>query len=156
MTKSEYAKYLQSAHWRERREKAIALSDGVCNECLIPRWLAEVAYEQDLHVHHYSYANLGNEEDEDLGVLCRRCHETETFGRSELKAPKASKCGVCDSTHFDYREEWCDSCRRIFDTPYLWWIAMLDDPTGDHACIADYLIFQMANRKRSERVKVPF
>jgi len=31
-------------------------------------------FRYQLDVHHLSYKNLGNEKDEDLLVVCRRCH----------------------------------------------------------------------------------
>lgn len=116
MTKTEYGKYLQSSHWRDLRKN---LLDGEgygssCARCNIPRWLAEIAYYQDLHVHHNTYANLGSEEYSDLEILCRRCHEVETFGRSELRAVKRATCEVCSAIHWDYRSELCAMCEAIF------------------------------------------
>lgn len=111
--KSDYQKYLQSAHWQQRRRDFISDMGNICEKCDIPRWLAQIAYQQDLNVHHLSYANLGHEEDCDLEALCRRCHEIETFGRSEFRAPKQAKCDICDCLHYDPYGGLCEVCRSI-------------------------------------------
>lgn len=119
MTKMEYAQYLQGPHWQELRKEAIDDAGSKCERCELPRWLAEISYDQDLHVHHKSYRSRGNEQPEDLEVLCRRCHEVETFGRSELRAPKAAECEMCGETHWDYRSDRCLSCRIPTGSPFF-------------------------------------
>jgi hypothetical protein len=113
MTKTEYKKYLQSPQWQQRRRDAIDNAGGICEKCLMPRWLAEIAYDQDLHVHHLTYANKGAELAEDLQVLCRRCHEIETFGRSELREIQPSTCELCDEFHYDRRDPYCTRCLSV-------------------------------------------
>ena len=63
----------------------------------MPRWIAVVAYDQDLNVHHASYARLGCEVDADLEALCRRCHEIETFGESKLHRVATRPCVECEN-----------------------------------------------------------
>lgn len=100
MTKSEYRQYLASAHWQEtRKEYLVGVTE--CKQCDVPRWIANIAYDQDLHVHHLSYANLGSEDYEDLEALCRRCHEIKTFGHSNLRAPKTFACANCTKPAYD-------------------------------------------------------
>ena len=111
--KVEYQKYLQSAHWQQRRKQAIEDVCHACEKCDIPRWLAQIAYEQDLNVHHLSYQNLGREEDDDLEVLCRRCHEIETFGRSDYRAPKSTRCDACGQSHWDVYGGLCQVCSAL-------------------------------------------
>jgi len=95
MTKSEYGQYLASPAWKQLRDEFIQ-ENPWCERCNIPRWLAAIAYDQDLHAHHVSYENLGTAEEEyDLASLCRRCHEIETFGKSLLKAPWSAPCNGC-------------------------------------------------------------
>lgn len=113
MTKTEYKSYLQSSEWQEKRLEAIAYGGDACARCEMPRWLAEIAYDQDLHVHHLTYANRGNESMDDLEVLCRRCHEVETFGRSELGEPKRAHCEACGDTHWNYRSNHCTVCASL-------------------------------------------
>ena len=118
MTKDEYATYLQSEHWQTLRKELLD-EIPICGRCSLPRWLAELVYGQDLHVHHKHYASLGNEEWDDLEILCRRCHEVETFGRSELRAPREAKCEACGATHWNYRSSVCATCNQVFGEPYL-------------------------------------
>ena len=111
MTKSKYREYLGSRHWQKRRKEFLDCG-RVCNRCEVPRWLSELVYDQDLHVHHLSYANLGNETDDDLEALCPRCHEIETFGRSDLKELKGHRCKECPQGMmlYDPRVDRCDFC----------------------------------------------
>ena len=122
MTKTEYAKYLASPEWKKLRNEYITECGGSCERCGLPRWLAELLYDQDVHVHHKTYANNGtNAEFGDLETLCRRCHEVETFGRSELKAPKEARCTACGQKHWDYRAKFCPQCEFMTgDTPDLY------------------------------------
>lgn len=117
MTKTQYKAYLQTPEWQARRLEAIEYGDSVCAECEIPRWLAGIAYDQDLHVHHVSYANQGNEFPEDLMVLCRRCHELETFKRTELREVKRAHCEACGGLHWDYRSKHCIICAAMREYP---------------------------------------
>jgi hypothetical protein len=116
MNKTEYRKYISSADWQERRKLFLAGKDGLgswCNRCRIPRWLASIAYDQDLHVHHKSYANIGIEKPEDLEILCKRCHEIETFSRSDLRALKVAICSVCGMEHYDVYASICEECFKL-------------------------------------------
>jgi len=119
--KSEYAKYLQSEHWQRFRKEQLAGAMD-CERCNIPRWLAEIAYDQDLHLHHLNYACLGRETHRDVEILCRRCHELETFGRSELRAPKKCKCESCGNAHYNPRYGICQTCDDVFNSPWAWWV----------------------------------
>lgn len=112
-TKTSHREYLQSAHWKAKRAEAIEWYCGECNRCQMPRWLAEIVYDQDLHVHHRTYANKGAETMADLEVLCARCHEVETFGRSELRQPKRALCEACLGAHWDYRSHYCNVCEAV-------------------------------------------
>lgn len=112
--KTEYREYLASSDWQERRRDFL-LENSRCAKCEIPRWLAEIAYDQDLNVHHLSYANLGDEDWDDLQALCRRCHEMEKFGRSDLRAPKTAICDWCSAKHWNPYDSLCARCRAERD-----------------------------------------
>jgi hypothetical protein len=114
MTKTEYAQYIASKDWRQRRKEPIADAGHKCERCELPRWIARLVYDQDLHVHHVNYKNLGDEQPEDLEVLCRRCHEIEEFGRSDFKEIKKAKCSVCHAKHWNVYSEICDICMVLF------------------------------------------
>lgn len=116
MNKTEYRQYIASSEWQEKRKEILrgnGLEGSWCNRCLVPRWLAVIAYDQDLHIHHRSYANIGNERPEDLEILCRRCHDIETFGRSDFRPIKTAKCEVCEFEHFNVYSSLCDECFRL-------------------------------------------
>jgi HNH endonuclease len=113
MTKSEYAESLKGERWQAMRRRALEASP-FCSRCHIPRWLAVIAYDQDLHCHHRTYANRGTQREiEDLAPLCRHCHELETFGRSDLRAPKSRRCGTCGAVHWNPWADYCDQCGRL-------------------------------------------
>jgi 5-methylcytosine-specific restriction endonuclease McrA len=57
------------ASWHGIRERALKRAGWCCQECGINRYQAGV-----LEVHHLTYDRLGAELDEDLRVLCRKCH----------------------------------------------------------------------------------
>lgn len=62
----DYAAYIESAAWRERRDERIRAVGGRCQLC---------NGGGELHVHHRTYARVGREFDSDLTVLCVGCHE---------------------------------------------------------------------------------
>jgi hypothetical protein len=111
MTMTEYREYIASAGWQERRRQYLLRSGTGCFRCEMPRWLVGIVYDQDLHVHHLSYANVGNEKDFDLESLCRRCHEIETFGRSELSEPRSATCELCGARHWNPYSDFCAVCK---------------------------------------------
>jgi hypothetical protein len=106
MTKTEYRAYLQSDHWRAFRLRSIEAWPN-CVNCEMPRWLAVIAYDQDLHVHHKNYRSRGRETLADVDNLCRRCHDIESFGRSDLREPKSATCQSCEAKHWN---PYCDLC----------------------------------------------
>jgi len=149
MTKTEYAEYLQSEHWQQRRKLAIAAASRKCQRCDLPRWLASLVYDQDLHVHHLNYQNVGNEQPADLEVLCRRCHEIETFGRSGCREIMQVNCPLCPVRHYDPYSDYCDACRVLLskddDAPPLayriqWWDREFEQPIWVRA-ISDAIIY---------------
>jgi hypothetical protein len=88
MTKSEYARYLETPHWenlsaKTRRERL------TCEDCGIDNYKSLALYKQRLHVHHKTYKNIGKEQPEDLILLCWACH-LKTHGRFDWEA-------LCDS-----------------------------------------------------------
>jgi hypothetical protein len=114
VTKEEYQQYLSGPEWLARRKQFLRIWN-TCNRCDLPRWLAIIAYDQDLHVHHRHYRNLGNEKPEDLEALCRRCHDIETFGRSSLRSIRAEKCPGCWGQNFDPYSDFCPRCMAVHD-----------------------------------------
>ena len=63
----EYLAYLRSPEWRERRKEFLEEENYECEEC----------GEKATQVHHLNYNSLGEEEREDVEVLCKECHENK-------------------------------------------------------------------------------
>lgn len=61
-----YKDYLQTDHWKTLRKRKLKQARYKCQIC---------SSKEDLNVHHNTYENRGCEEDEDLVVLCKQCHE---------------------------------------------------------------------------------
>lgn len=61
-----YEDYIKSDEWKKRREWALYFWEYRCSLCFS---------EDDLQVHHRTYQRLGNENLNDLIVLCKSCHE---------------------------------------------------------------------------------
>lgn len=61
-----YERYLQTDHWKYLRKRKLRQASYKCQLC---------ASKEDLSVHHNTYENRGNEKDEDLVVLCDKCHK---------------------------------------------------------------------------------
>lgn len=61
-----YRNYLKSDHWLKIREIALDLGKHECRICCSTKYL---------NVHHRTYERLGREDQDDLVVLCRKCHK---------------------------------------------------------------------------------
>lgn len=66
LCKMPYAEYLQTRHWQEKRQEALRLEKYKCHLCN--------ARGCELHVHHLTYKRRGCELQDDLMVLCDKCH----------------------------------------------------------------------------------
>lgn len=63
-----YRTYLLTDHWRLTRKYALRRAGFSCERCGV---------QSSLQVHHLTYDRIGAEDDADLEVLCRPCHEAE-------------------------------------------------------------------------------
>lgn len=63
-----YKEYLQTPHWKRKREDKLRTVGRRCQLCN--------RGSGTLDVHHRTYERLGEELDQDLTVLCRACHTT--------------------------------------------------------------------------------
>ena len=66
MNKDEYHKYLRSPEWKAKRAQVLKRADRRCEKCGNGGVV--------LHVHHLTYARIGNEHLDDLKCLCVGCH----------------------------------------------------------------------------------
>ncbi|MDP9439280.1 MAG: HNH endonuclease [Actinomycetota bacterium] len=63
-----YKEYLQTPHWKRRRQDKVRVAGYRCQLCN--------RGAVTLNVHHRTYERLGEEHDGDLTVLCSDCHNT--------------------------------------------------------------------------------
>lgn len=61
-----YSEYLQTEHWKRIRTTALDRAKNRCQVCNT---------SIGLHVHHRTYENRGDEQPEDVTVLCATCHK---------------------------------------------------------------------------------
>jgi hypothetical protein len=61
-----YQEYLQTPEWQKKRVAALSRANHRCQVC---------NSRGPLDVHHRTYERRGSEDEHDLTVLCRRCHE---------------------------------------------------------------------------------
>lgn len=80
-----YNEYLQTAWWKQRRQLYISQHESVfgkaCSACGIEDGQIAIANgnESDgiwirYHLHHLTYERIGEEQDEDLMLVCSPCH----------------------------------------------------------------------------------
>lgn len=63
-----YQDYLKSDYWKQRRLAALERAEYLCQLC---------GEHDSLEVHHLSYERLGNEDPNDLFVICKSHHWME-------------------------------------------------------------------------------
>ncbi len=88
-----YKEYLQTPHWKRKREEKVRAAGRRCQLCN--------RSSVSLNVHHRTYERLGEELDEDLTVLCRDCHSTfhkhrRLERRTKVSKPSYSRPGTVD------------------------------------------------------------
>ena len=71
-----YEGYLQSKKWANLRHRKLAYENYTCKRCGYSAF-NNYDIERTLDVHHLTYERLGDENFDDLIVLCRNCHEKE-------------------------------------------------------------------------------
>jgi len=75
LRKLNYPEYLKTWHWKRVRAGMLLLNNASCEhpECAAmgESWFGD---EDNLHVHHLTYKNLGNERFDDLSLLCKLHH----------------------------------------------------------------------------------
>jgi 5-methylcytosine-specific restriction endonuclease McrA len=68
-----YSDYRRTPEWQYRRRQMVQAAERKCQHC--------GSYSHRLNVHHRSYDRLGNEDPDDLIVLCVSCHRDLHPGR---------------------------------------------------------------------------
>jgi 5-methylcytosine-specific restriction endonuclease McrA len=64
----EYLSYLRSKEWREKRKEFLEEANYECSEC---------GEKKNLQVHHLNYDCVGEEDFDDVEVLCKECHQNK-------------------------------------------------------------------------------
>lgn len=74
---TEYYEYLKSSRWRHIKQNILYREHGnpECERCF--KLFRDRKSGEFFHLHHVTYARLGNEHPEDLMVLCDCCHAKE-------------------------------------------------------------------------------
>lgn len=84
MKRSErYLQYIHSQEWQEKRSQVFSERWYKCEKC---------GSEKNLHVHHWTYKRIFNEDLSDLFVFCNTCHDDfhkKYWTRDLLRATKA-------------------------------------------------------------------
>lgn len=70
-----YDKYLASKHWQEKKARYQKIYVKNCVVC---------GKDDRLHLHHMTYARIGNERLDDLCYLCDKCHSYVHSGVEEV------------------------------------------------------------------------
>lgn len=63
-----YKEYLMSPYWQEKKEWILEVFEWKCQKC---------GSKENLIVHHINYDSVGNENQHDVTVLCKKCHKEE-------------------------------------------------------------------------------
>lgn len=72
--KERYIEYINGAEWLKKRKTVLENPYyGRSNECFLCR------KDKHLQVHHLSYAHVFNERDDELIILCNKCHSETHF-----------------------------------------------------------------------------
>jgi hypothetical protein len=91
-----YELYLKTKHWAKVRAAQMLIHKAVCQEQshyeIGESWYTG-DWEADIHVHHLTYINIGNERYSDLVVLCATHHST---WHREVEAHGSSRMVIAD------------------------------------------------------------
>lgn len=83
--KEKYYKYLKSTAWKTKRTEIFLERNGICERC------NKSLLTTQFQVHHKTYKNVFNEQNKDLELLCKPCHEKEHKKKTPKQKKKVSK-----------------------------------------------------------------
>lgn len=114
MREISYEEYIgRSPRWQEKRVERLKIDNFKCVVC---------GETHNLHVHHITYENLGNEDvDNDLVTLCKGCHMKIEYDKA-VYDPKQRALII---TKTDYEER--DEKRRIEEEHRMNVKSLVDD-----------------------------
>lgn len=87
----QYPQYLNTHHWKRVRAAVLLIYKARCQEesCYLSgdSWYGG-NWETDIHVHHLSYTNKGNERYSDITLLCNNHHDLWHKNQKQFGEPK--------------------------------------------------------------------
>ena len=96
LAQNNYRSYMKSFAWKQKREEAFRHYGWVCNRC---------NGTLKLHVHHKSYARLGDEKMSDLEILCEECHQKHHKAEDRILELAAFQTRLIDPYAKDHKDE---------------------------------------------------
>ncbi len=91
-----YQEYLNSPHWQRLRVRILKRDGYKCTQC---------NETKELDVHHLSYDRLGQERDEDVATLCRRCHNDEYYYQGCIEPTEKMIAKQISVTQVEYQDK---------------------------------------------------
>ena len=86
----DYDRYMKSRHWRAKRIQYMK-SPKTSNDCAA----CNKRYQSNFHLHHKTYERFGNEDLDDLVMLCERCHsDVHKFHESNVDLYRAARMAI--------------------------------------------------------------
>ena len=100
--------YLNSKHWGGLRLKIYKKYDGICQRCKedIPFSIADI--------HHRTYARMGNENENDLILYCKRCHKIIHNSKKKSREMSINLQDFCSKLTKEEKEEALTLLRKHF------------------------------------------
>lgn len=96
-----YKEYLKTKHWAKVKAQFHAEHKKICVMCQGNKYL---------QVHHMTYANIGNEKEEDLAFLCNDCHK---LIYKKLSKNQQQYIGILKEETANYTDKKCYFTRRM-------------------------------------------
>lgn len=82
-----YSEYLKSPEWKAKRKRLYRDRGGRCEDC-------GKKLKSHYHAHHKTYERVGNEDLDDLELLCTKCHEKRHPGKKLTRRKRARKSSL--------------------------------------------------------------
>jgi hypothetical protein len=99
LNSKKYQDYINSFDWYLKRRKALERAGHKCERC-------HATEDVGLEVHHLTYERLGDENDEDLLVVCKPCHKIEDRKREQRSAERLYEARLDGWATKKYGEDW--------------------------------------------------
>ena len=107
-----YSEYLLSKHWKAKRKHIFEIRNHVCEIC-------KKKLTTRFEVHHKTYERIGDELEEDLQLLCHKCHvELHRRLTAEQRDKSIRYCSKCYNKMTEKKTMWvCGNCKKTIMKP---------------------------------------